>query len=222
MAKMTVQAEPRSGRGKNEARRLRRAGKVPGVLYGAGQPSIAVSMSPKELRAVLASESARNTILDLRVQDGEAVSAMIADWQHDPLGGALLHLDLKRIAMDRVLIVTVPVTAAGEPPGVKTQGGILEFVQRDIEVECLPGDIPEHVVADVSALLIGTQLRAKDLKLSERVRLVTEPEQPILHVVAPRAVEETVAEPGAVPEAAAAPAEPEVIRKGKAEKEEEE
>ena len=218
MARMVIEAEPRTGAGKNVARRLRRGGQIPGVLYGAGQPAVSVSLNPKQLRAVLESEAGRNTILNVNVKDGESTSAMIVDWQYEPVHGALLHVDLKRIVLDRVLRAAVPVVAVGEAPGVKVQGGILEFVVREVEVECLPTDIPEHITADVSELVIGMNLRVRDLKVSEKVRLTSDPDQAVLHVVAPKKEEE---EKPAEAVEAAAPAEPEVIRKGKAEKEEE-
>ncbi len=218
MARMVIEAEPRTGAGKNVARRLRRGGRIPGVLYGAGQPAVSVSLNPKQLRAVMESEAGRNTILSVNVKDSESASAMIVDWQYEPVHGALLHVDLKRIALDRVLRAAVPVVAVGEAQGVKVQGGILEFVVREVEVECLPTDIPEHITADVSELVIGMNLRVRDLKVSEKVRLTSDPDQAVLHVVAPKKEEEEKP-PEAVE--AAAPAEPEVIRKGKAEKEEE-
>jgi len=218
---MVIDAQPRSERGKNEARRLRCSGLVPGVIYGAKLETLAVALNPKQVNAVLHSEAGHNTILSVNVKDGETASAMIVDWQYEPLKGALLHVDLKRIALDQVLRADVPVQATGEAAGVKNQGGILEFVSRQVEVECLPADIPEHITVDVSELLIGQNVRAKDLKLGDKVKLVTEPEVVIVHVVAPKAVEEPVAEV-APAEAGAAPAEPEVIKKGKGEKEGEE
>ncbi len=218
MAQMVIEAEPRKAGNKNDARRLRRAGCVPGVLYGAGDPGVPLALNPKQLQAVLESQAGHNTILDVKVKDGETTRAMIVDWQYEPVHGALLHVDLQRITMDRRLRVTVPVLALGEPAGVKNQGGILEYVVREIEVECLPGDIPERIQADVSELVIGMNLRVKNLRVDPKVRLISDPEQVVLHVVAPKAEEEKPAETVE----AAAPAEPEVIRKGKVEKEEEE
>ena len=217
MAKRTIAIEPREAGNKNEARRLRRSGRVPGVLYGAGKAAVSVALEPRELRQVLESESGHNTLLDLKLKDGEPESAMIVDWQYEPIRGALLHVDLKRIAMDKLLRVMVPVFAVGEPQGVKNQGGILEYVVREVEVECLPGDIPEHINADVSELVIGMNLRVKDLKVGSNVRLLSDKDQAVLHVIAPKAEEEKPAETVE----AVAPAEPEVIRKGKADKEEE-
>lgn len=221
MARMVIEAEPRTAGTKNDARRARRAGRVPGVLYGANQPAVAVALNPKQLRAVLESGAGRNTILSVNLNNGETTSAMIVDWQYEPLKGALLHVDLKRIALDKKLRVTVPVVAVGEAAGVKTQGGILEYVTREVEVECLPGDIPEHINADITELMIGMNLRVRGLQVDEKVRLTSDPDQVVLHIVAIKVVEEVKPAEAVAPEAAAAPAEPEVIRKGKAEKEEE-
>ncbi len=219
MARLVIEVQPRSEQGKNPARRLRRSGRVPAVLYGAGRSALPVSLDPGQLRAVLESETGRNTILDVKVRDGENTCAIIADCQFQPLDGTLLHVDLKRIALDRALRTTVPVLAVGEAPGVKSQGGILELLNRSVEIECLPEDIPEHVEVDVSNLCIGTTLRTRDVKVNEKVRVVSAPDLAIVHVVALRAVEEKPAAEAA-PELAPAPAEPEVIRKGKTEKEE--
>jgi len=222
MARMVIEAEPRTADGKNVARRLRAAGRVPGVLYGASKETIPVALDPKQLRAVLESETGHNTILTVNLRNGESASAMVVDWQYEPLKGTLLHVDLKRIALDKALRVVVPVAAVGEAPGVKTQGGILEYVLREVQVECLPADIPERIEADISHLLIGAPLRAKDLKAPPGVRITTDPEQSVVHVVALKVVEEKPAEaPPAEAAAEAPPAEPEVIKKGKAEKEQE-
>ncbi len=219
MAKMVLEAVAREGGSKNVARRMRRGGRIPGVLYGASRPTVPVSLNPKQVNAVLESESGHNTILDVTLEGGEPSSAMIVDWQYEPVKGALLHVDLKRIAMDKLLRVTVPVHAVGEAAGVKNQGGILEYVVREVEVECLPADIPERIDADVSELVIGMNLRVKDLKVDAKVRLTSDHEQAVLHVIAPKEEEEV--KPAEAVEAAV-PAEPEVIRKGKAEKGEEE
>ena len=216
-----IEAQPRTETGKNMARRLRQSGRMPGVLYGAGQPAVPVSLNARQVRAVLESETGRNTILTVDVRDGETTSAMLVDWQYEPVHSRLLHVDLKRIVLGQRLRATVPVIRLGEAPGVKMQGGILEFVAREVEVECLPGDIPEHFHADVSGLMIGTNLRVRDLKVDEKVRVLTDPELVVVHIVAPKQVEEKPAEEEAVPEVAAT-AEPEVIRKGKGEEEEEE
>jgi large subunit ribosomal protein L25 len=213
-----VQATARETRGKNAARRTRKAGQVPATLYGAGKPPVSVSVDPKQITAILHSATGHNTIFELQL-DGEATMAMIVDWQHEPIKGALLHLDLKRIAMDKSLLVKVPIVLVGESAGVKQEGGILEQVLREIELECLPGDIPARVEADVSALVSGQVLRVKDLPHGGKLHFVTEEDAPVAHIVhVKEVVEAAPTEAGA--EAAAAPAEPEVIKKGKQETEE--
>jgi large subunit ribosomal protein L25 len=217
----TVEAQPRpdSSRGKNEARRLRVSGRVPAVVYGAKKNTVAVSVDPKQINRILSSDSGHNTIFDLQL-DGEKTKAMIVDWQFEPLKGKLLHIDMKRIAMDEKIRVTVPIHLVGEAVGVKQQGGIMDQVIREVEVECLPGDIPTHIDADVSALEFGVVLRVKDLPHGGKLRFITPEDQAVAHVTAVK--EEVVATPDAAAEAAAAtPAEPEVIKKGKQETAEE-
>ncbi len=205
-------------RGKNEARRLRKSGRIPGVLYGARKASMAISLDPKQIARILHSESGHNTIFDLRVGD-ESTKAMIVDWQYEPIKGALLHIDLKRIAMDERLQVAVPIVLKGEAAGVKTQGGILEQVLREVEIECLPGDIPSHIDVDVSELVFGKLLRVADLPHDSRLKYLTDTDQTVAHIVSVKEVVEAApVEAGA--EVAAAPAEPEVIKKGKQEVEE--
>ncbi|HEU4413785.1 MAG TPA: 50S ribosomal protein L25 [Candidatus Angelobacter sp.] len=214
----TVEAQPRpdSSRGKNEARRLRVSGRVPAVVYGAKKETVAVSVDPKQINKILGSASGHNTIFDLHVGGGEKAKAMIVDWQYDPLRGKLLHIDLKRIAMDEKMRVMVPIHLVGEAVGVKTQGGIMDQVIREVEVECLPADIPTHIDADVSALEFGVVLRVKDLPHGGKLKFITDENQAVAHVTAVK--EEEVATPdAAAADAAAAPAEPEVIKKGKQE-----
>ena len=214
-----VEAQPRAERGKNEARRVRRSGRVPAVLYGAKKQTLALSVDPKQISRILSSESGHNTIFDLQAGD-ERTKAMIVDWQYEPIKGALLHIDLKRIAMDERLKVSVPIMLKGEAAGVKQQGGILEQILREVEVECLPADIPSHIDADVSELVFGKLLRVSDLAHISRVRFLTDPNQTVAHIISVK--EEVAPTPEAVAaEAAAAPAEPEVIKKGKQETEEE-
>jgi len=216
-----VEAQPRpdSSRGKNEARRLRVSGRVPAVVYGAKKNTLAVSVDPKQINRILSSESGHNTIFDLQVAD-EKSKVMIVDWQYEPIKGKLLHIDLKRIAMDEKIRVMVPIHLVGEAIGVKTQGGIMDQVIREVEIECLPGDIPSHFDADVSALEFGVVLRVKDLPHGGKVKFITNEEQAVAHVTSVK--EEAAPTPDAAAEAvAAAPAEPEVIKKGKQETEEE-
>ncbi len=213
---ITVAAEARSTRGKNEARRLRVKGLAPAVLYGSDRPAVAVSVNPKDVNKILHSNTGHNTIFNLAVQGVEDTPVMIVDWQSDPVRENLLHVDLKRIDLTKRIAVKVRVHAAGEPKGVKLQGGLLEVITREIEIDCLPDEIPESYTVDVTELMIGQNLRAGEIALGGSVKLVSAPEQVIAHVVTLKAeVVETPAE-GAV---AATPAEPEVIKKGKKEEE---
>jgi large subunit ribosomal protein L25 len=216
-----VEAQPRpdSSRGKNEARRLRRSGRIPAVVYGAKKAAVAISVDPKQISRILHSASGHNTIFDLNV-NGESAKGMVVDWQYDPLSGKLLHIDLKRIAMDEKIRVSVPIHLVGEAPGVKVQGGIMDQVLREVEIECLPGDIPSHIDADISNLEFGGVLRVADLPHGGKLEFVTDEQQTVAHVT--HVKEEVAPTPEAAAEgAAAAPAEPEVIKKGKQETEEE-
>ncbi|MDR3746940.1 MAG: 50S ribosomal protein L25 [Acidobacteriota bacterium] len=212
-----VQAKQRVGGGKNDARRLRASGMIPAVIYGAGLKAEAIAVDPKQIRRILNSETGHNTIFDLNL-DNAAAKVMIVDWQYEPIKGALLHVDLKRIAMDKALRVSVPVVLKGEAPGVKVQGGIMEQLLREVEIECLPADIPGHIDADVSKLAFGEVIRVSDLPHGERLKFLTDANQPVAHVVAVKEVVEVAPVEGAV-EAAATTAEPEVIKKGKQEAE---
>ncbi|MGA2857632.1 MAG: 50S ribosomal protein L25 [Candidatus Sulfotelmatobacter sp.] len=215
-----LEAHPRESGNKNDARRVRRDGKIPGVVYGAGKGSLAVTVDPRQVLRILHSETGHNTIFDLALSGGERTKAMIVDWQYEPIKGALLHIDLKRIAMDKTLKVSVPIFLKGEAEGVKTQGGILEQIQREVEIECLPADIPSHIDADVAHLVFGTVLRVSDLPHDPKLKFLSDPNQPVAHIISVK--EEVAPTPEAVAaEAAAAPAEPEVIKKGKQETEEE-
>ena len=215
---ITVGAEPRTSRGKNEARRLRVAGSTPAVLYGTGGESVAVAVSPRELTRILQSNSGHNTIFNLAVKGGETVPVMIVDWQTDPIKSHLLHADLKRIDLTHKLHVSVPVHPQGEPKGVKLQGGLHEVITREIEIECLPDDIPEGFTVDVSELMMGQSVRASDVVLTASMILLSNPDAVISHVVAMR-VEEVVAPAEGEAPVAAVAAEPEVIKKGKKEEE---
>ncbi|HEV7551678.1 MAG TPA: 50S ribosomal protein L25, partial [Candidatus Angelobacter sp.] len=208
-----------SSRGKNEARRLRVSGRVPAVVYGAKKNTVAVSLDPKVISRILASATGHNTIFDLQVGTVEKTKAMIVDWQFEPVRGNILHIDLKRIAMDEKMRVMVPIHLVGEAVGVKTQGGIMDQIIREVEIECLPGDIPSHIDADVSALEFGVVLRVKDLPHGGKLKFITPEDQGVAHVTSVK--EEVVATPdAAAADAAAGPAEPEVIKKGKQETEE--
>lgn len=221
MEKLKVEAQPRPGRGKNRARELRRGGQVPAVVYGGAAEPLALAVDPRLVEKILHSESGQNAVFTLSIKGHGHTPAMIRDWQADPVKGRVLHVDFLRIAMDVRLKVKVPVHLRGEPVGVKQQGGILEPVQREVEVECLPTDIPDEFVIDVSELSIGKGVRVGDLKIDNRkLRILTDAEHVLAHVVAPKAEEEKPAEEAVVAAVTAeAPAEPEVIRKGKAEAE---
>jgi large subunit ribosomal protein L25 len=213
---ITVTAEPRESRGKNEARRLRVKGLAPAVLYGANGPAVAVAVSPKEVNKILHSTTGHNTIFNLAVQGGEDTPVMIVDWQNDPVKETLLHVDLKRIDLSKRIHVKVRVHTTGEAKGVKIQGGLLEVITREIEIECLPDEIPESFTVDVTELMIGQNLRASDIPLSGSMKLLSAPEQVLAHVVTMKAEEVAAPAAEAGPEAAT-PAEPEVIKKGKKE-----
>ncbi len=213
-----TQPRPEQARTKNAARRVRASGRIPAIVYGAKKESVAVTVDPKQIGRILHSDSVHNTVFDLKVGN-EQTKAMIVDWQYEPIKGSLMHIDLKRIAMDQTLRVSVPVQLTGTAEGVKTQGGILEQMLREVEIECLPSDIPDHIELDVTALVFGQVLRVSDLPHSGKIKFVTDETQPVAHITSVKEVVEAApAEAGA--EAAAAPAEPEVIKKGKQETEE--
>src|SRR4030081_1211570 len=214
-----VNAAPRAERGKNEARRLRATGRVPAVLYGGKGQAITLSVNTKQVSAILRSASGHNTLFQVDL-DGKHEPAILKDWLTDPVSGNLLHVDLLRVAMDVRMRVKVPVHTFGEPAGVKQQGGVFEIVTREVEIECLPAEIPTEFRADVSGLMLGQQLRAGELPIPPNMKLVTDPDRVLAHVVALRVEEEKPVD--AVAADAAAPAEPEVIKKGKKEVEGEE
>ena len=205
-----VVATPREGRfNKNAARRVRVEGKIPAVVYGAGKDSVAVTVDPRVITKILHSDSGHNTIFDLDITGSAVAKAMIVDWQREPIKGALLHIDLKRIAMDKAMRVSVPIQLVGVPVGVKAQGGILEHVLREVEIECLPSDIPSHLDVDVSALEINGSIHVSDLPHSGSIKFLGDEGATVAHVSLIK--EEVVA----VEEVIAAPAEPEVAKKGK-------
>jgi large subunit ribosomal protein L25 len=225
-----VVAKPRVGKfNKNAARRVRVAGKIPAVLYGSGQESVAVELDPKQISRILFSETGHNTIFDVEVTGQPTAKAMIVDWQREPLMDRLIHIDLKRIALDKALRVKVRVKLLGVPIGVKAEGGILDQVLRQVEVECLPADIPNHIDVDVSELGMHQVVRVSGLPHSDKVKYLTPEDSTVAHVVhireevvaAPETAEAAAAVPGtaAAPADGAAPGEPEVIKKGKADAE---
>jgi len=220
----TLTAEKREGRGKNEARRLRATGRIPAVVYGAEKgKAIEIAVDPKVLLRILHSESGVNTLIGLQLNSGDT-RVLVKEYQLDPIDHKLLHVDFYQVAMDRAITVTVPVVLRGEAKGVKQQGGIVDFVTREIEIEVLPGDIPENIIVDVSELMMHEGVRVRDLRTEDaKWTAISEPDTMIVHVVPPKAEEpEPTAEAAAVAAAApATPAEPEVIKKGKVDKEEE-
>jgi large subunit ribosomal protein L25 len=212
----TLTAIKRDTRGKNEARRLRASGQLPAVLYGGGsREAVALSVDPAALLRILHSDAGVNTLIRLEIEGESPAQVLVKEYLLDPVRHSLLHADFYRVAMDQVIKVTVPIVLKGEARGVKQQGGVLDFVNREIEIECLPGDIPEHVDIDVSELLIGQSVRLRDLDVSAKWKPVGDPELMLVHLVQTRVVEEPTA---AAAEAVPATAEPEVIKKGKAEK----
>jgi large subunit ribosomal protein L25 len=218
MEAFKVEGQIREGRGKGPARRTRQTGSVPAVLYGGKKESISLSVNAKQVAKILRSETGHNTIFTVHVEKGDDEKAMVKDWQVDPVSGRLLHVDLFRIDVNVRMRVKVPVHTFGEPMGVKVQGGVFEIVAREVEIECLPGDIPEDFRLDVSELAIGKQLRAGDLPLDPaKIKLVTDNMQVLAHVVVLKKEEEPAAD--AAVAADAAPAEPEVMKKGKKEEE---
>jgi large subunit ribosomal protein L25 len=208
---ITVAATHREGRGKNVNRRLRLEEKIPAVVYGVGKDSVALTVNPKEINKILLSGSGHNTIFNLSVAGGDGEPVLITDWQYHPVKGKLLHIDMLRIDLAKRIRVKIPVHTTGDAKGVKQQGGLFEIISREVEIECLPDDIPESFTLDVTPLMIGMNLRAQDVPMSGSMKLLTAPEKVIAHVVAQR---------GGAAEAEAAPgakAEPEVAKKGKKE-----
>jgi large subunit ribosomal protein L25 len=220
-----VVAKPREGKfNKNAARRVRVAGKIPAVLYGVGSEAVAVEVDPKQISRILFSESGHNTIFDVEVAGNPAAKAMIVDWQREPLKDQLIHIDMKRIALDKLLRVSVRVKLLGTPVGVKTAGGILDQVLSEVEIECLPADIPRHIDVDVSGLELHGVLRVSDLPHSDKIKYLTSEDATVAHVVtireeAPTAAEAEAAATAEAAAAGAAATEPEVAKKGKTEPE---
>ena len=222
----TLDAVKREGRGKNEANRLRAGGQIPAVVYGSKKEGkapegVAVSVDPKAVLRILHSDSGANTLINLRV-DGTEARVMVKEYQLDPVTHQLLHADFYALAMDKEITVTVPIVLKGESRGVKQQGGIVDFVTREIEVQCLPTNIPEHIDVDISELMLNQSVRLKDLAQDPKWKAVTDGETMLVHVVMPKAEESAQAADATAAAAPAATAEPEVIKKGKDEKEEKE
>jgi large subunit ribosomal protein L25 len=218
-----LEATTRDTIGKNEARRTRREGKVPAIVYGStsegsGANAVQIAVEPKALSRILHSDSGANTLISLRLGGAES-KVLVKEYQLDPITHAILHADFYRVRMDKAIQVTIPVTVKGEPKGVKVQGGILEFIRREIDIECLPGDIPEHVEVDVTELMLHQGVRLRDVATNPKWTAVTDPDTMLVHVIMPKA-EEVAAPAEGVAAAPAAGSEPEVIKKGKKEDEE--
>jgi large subunit ribosomal protein L25 len=220
-----LEATLRDTFGKNEARRTRRGGLVPAVLYGAAtegasKEATPIAVQPKALLKILHSESGANTLISLKLAGRSDARVLMKEYQLDPVTRQVLHADFYRVAMDRAIRVTIPVTVKGEPKGVKQQGGILEFIRREIEIECLPGDIPEQVEVDVSELMLHQGVRVRDLTVDPTWKAVSDADMMLVHVIMPKA-EEAPAPAETAAAAPAAPVEPEIIKKGKKEEAEE-
>lgn len=202
--------------GKNEARRTRQAGRVPATVYGAAsegasRDAVSIAVDPRALLRILHSEAGANTLISLRL-DGSNTKVLVKDFQLDPITHQILHADFFRVAMDRMIEVTIPILVKGEAKGVKQQGGLLEFVRREVQIECLPADIPEHIDVDVTELMLHQGIRLRDVATSPKWKPLTDGDTMLVHVILPKAEESATA---ATETAAATTAEPEVIKKGK-------
>ena len=224
----TLDVIKREGKGKNEARRLRAAGRIPGVVYGERKEGklpegVPVAVDPKAVLHILHSDSGANTLITLSL-DGKQSQVMVKEYQLDPITHQLLHADFYQLAMDKAITVTVPIVVKGTPEGVKLQGGMLDFVTRELQVQCLPKDIPEHVDLDVSGLMLHQAIRLRDIPENPKWKALNDPDTMLVHVVLPKAEEAPAPAEGEAAAAAspAAAAEPEVIKKGKTDKEGEE
>ena len=214
MADIVVAAENRTETGKNVNRRLRTRGLIPGVLYGAKKEPVPLAVSPKEITSILRSKTGENTLFDLEI-GGSRRKVILKEFQVEPVKGSLLHADFYEVALDKPIEVSVHIEVVGTPVGVKVQGGLLDHVTREVEVSCLPADIPEKISVDVSELELGKAIRVADLKVPDKVTMLSDAELVVVHVVAPRAEEEAVAAATPAEGEAAAGTEPEVIKKGK-------
>src|SRR5215217_4260858 len=213
-----LEATVRTTIGKNEARRTRREGRVPATVYGAAsgtgsRDAVSIAVEPKALLKILHSEAGANTIISLKL-DGADTKVLVKDFQLDPVTHQVLHADFYRVAMDRMIEVTIPIVIKGEPKGVKLQGGLLEFIRREVEIECLPSDIPEHVDVDVTELMVGQGVRLREVATNPKWRPITDADTMLVHVILAKAEESATATATETPTATA---EPEVLKKGKKE-----
>jgi large subunit ribosomal protein L25 len=210
-----LEAVERTTRGKNENRRLRVSGRIPAVVYGVREGGKAIAVDPKTLTKILQTELGANTLISLKLPGGGDTRVLVKEYQYDPVTHQLLHADFYKVAMDKVIRVTVTVVARGEPKGVKQQGGVLDIVQRQIELECLPADIPQHIEIDVTEMMVGQSVRVRDVATNPKWKALSDPDTMLMHVIIPKVEEVPVAPEAAATAAAAGPAEPEVIKKGK-------
>jgi large subunit ribosomal protein L25 len=213
-----IDAVERNGRGKNEARRLRVSGRIPAVVYGVREGGRAIAVDPKMLSRILRTAQGANTLIALNLPGGGDARVLVKEYQLDPITHELLHADFYRVAMDKLIRVQVTVVPQGEPKGVKQQGGVLDIVHRQIELECLPADIPTQIEIDVTEMMVGQSIRVRDVATNPKWKALSDPETMLMHVIIPK-VEEAPATPEAAVGAVAATAEPEVIKKGKKEEE---
>ncbi len=220
---LTIKCEKREVFGKNASRRLRREGKVPAVLYGGDEPSMHLAIQKKDIFGILRSESGENTIFKASF-DSESRDTMIKELQTDPVTDEILHIDLILIAMDKAVRVSVPVVVTGESVGVKTEGGFVDLITREVEVECLPGDIPEHIEVDISDLHLHQSIKIEEMTFPEGVESLSDPQTLVVLIEAPTKEEEVVveAEEEEEVEVMAEGEQPEVIKKEKEEEEEKE
>ena len=188
----------REGRGKNAARRMRMRGEVPGVLYGLGQEAVSVTVDSKKMTALLKSPSGHNTILNLKVGGGKQSPAMAVDWQVDPVKGTLLHVDMQRLDLTKKVHARVPVVTAGVAVGVREQAGLMEQISRQVEIECLPLEVPSVIEIDITELHVGEAIRVSDLPESEAYSYLSRPERVVVHVVTPKVEKEETEEEEAV------------------------
>lgn len=204
----TLTAVARTGRGKNEARRLRGAGRIPAIVYGGEEAeSVSVSVDPKALLEIFHSESGVNTLIGLSIDDASANQVLVKEFQLDPISQALLHVDFYQLALDKEITITVPVVLKGEPAGVKQQGGLVDFIQREVQVECMPTEIPENIEVDISELMIGQGVRLREVSTGVSWSPVSDADTLLVHVIAPKVEEEETPEEAETAEGAAAAAE---------------
>lgn len=220
---LTIKCERRDAFGKNASRRLRREGKIPAVLYGRNEPSMHLVLEKKDVFGILRSESGENTIFKA-LFDSDSTDTMIKELQIDPVSAEILHIDLIQIAMDKAVRVSVPIVVAGEAVGVKAEGGFVDLITREVEVECLPGDIPEYIEVDISDLHLHQSIKIEEMSFPQGVEIISDPQTLVVLIEAPAKEEEIVpeVEEEEEVEVMAEGEQPEVIKKEKEEEQKEE